>query len=884
MLRDLVLTIDSLHKNLVEHLNSEIGLGTVTNLSTAKKWLKGTFLYVRLKENPEHYHIEDQAPGRDLDERLENICRKGIAALEEHDLVRGTVKLQCTEFGDLMARYYLKFDTMKDLLALPEHAKLSEILSTVAQAAEFKDIRFRAGEKPVYKELNKNPSMRFPIPVNIDSTAHKVSLIIQSILGAIELPSEEGKHQFEYAANKAIIFQHAHRLVRCIIDCQLYLKDAISARNALMLARSLGSGTWDDSPLHMMQLDNLGIVGTRKLAAGGFKSIEDIENGDPRRIEMILSRNPPHGETLQLQAKAYPRLRISMKTEGQPNIKSEQGVTVKVKAEIGFLNDKPPERAFRKVVYVCLLAETSDGRLAHFARISGKKLGKGQEVLFTADLTSHSQTIRGYVMCDEFAGTQRAATLSPQVPEFMFPTKKAAEAAMKKQFANIDTPNTSKRRAAATAAAGGNNRQDEDDFGDAGIDDAALVAAEGDGFTSIDDFDDDGNKKPKSTTKTSASTAPKASTAATENWQPQQLANGKWACNHKCAKKPACRHLCCKEGSDRPPKPPKPREAKEASDPKQTKLDGSMNSKKATASNSTEDPVPASTASARKEPDLKELRDLDRIHNSVPSSTPKMPILKDRPEPKPKATSTGTTQSRMNSYGTVHKDNSSDYGLDSLDEKDLPSDFDLGLGDSQPATRMSPPQDTFNSNEDDNDLLDSLFDFANGRSPVDPPAPSTNAESSSNNSINVMDRDVSSFLRNPPAAAYPLNGQSDLIAGDSSSSSLPYNTPWQGPSKREHESDVDETTSSSTFFPPSKKRKDSVAAKEEAVDEMLLSDSYQPEINNMIMHDVVNPAGSNVKEDNDQTGVKEEEHKPEDLRLKEWFEKEFGTEMFTLVD
>lgn len=880
MLRELLLTIHSLHKNLVEHLNSEIGLGTVTNLSTAKKWLKGTFLYVRLKENPEHYHIEDQVPGRDLDERLENICRRGIAALEEHDLVRGTAKLQCTEFGDVMARYYLKFDTMKDLLALPEHAKLSEILSTVAQAAEFKDIRFRAGEKPVYKELNKNPSTRFPIPANIDSTPHKVSLIIQSVLGAIELPSVDGKHQFEYAANKAIIFQHAHRLVRCIIDCQLYLKDATSARNALMLARSLGSGTWDDSPLHMMQLDNLGIVGTRKLAAGGFKSIEDIENGDPRRIEMILSRNPPHGEALQQQAKAYPRLRISMKTVGQPNIKSEQGIGIKVKAEIGFLNDKPPETAFRKVVYVCLLAETSDGRLAHFARISGKKLGQGQEVFFTADLTLHTQTIRGYVMCDEFAGTQRTATLSPQVPEFMFPTAKAAEAAIKKQIANVDAPNTSKRRAAATAAAGGNTRQDDDEFGDAGIDDAALVAAEGDGLTSIDDFDDEGNRKPKSTTKTPASTASKA---VNENWQPQQLANGKWACNHKCNKKADCKHLCCKKGLDRPPKAPKPKEAKEESDPMQTKLDGSMKTKKTSPSKVTQPNVPALTASVRKKPDVKEARDLDRAHSSVPRSTPKMPLLKDSPKPKTKATSSSTTQTRMNSHGTVHKDNSSDYGLDSLDDKDLPSDFDLGLGDSQPAMRMSPNQDIFNLNDDDNELLDTLFDFADGRSPADLPASSTIAGASNPNSISVVNNDMPAFLCHPPATTYLPNDHSVFITGGTSSSSL-HNTPWQGPSKRKHEPDIEENNSINTYFPPSKNRKDSIAEEEDAKDEMLLSDSYQPEIVDMVTQDVVNPGVVDAEEDDSKTEVQEEEDKPEDVRLKEWFEKEFGTEMFTLVD
>jgi ATP-dependent DNA helicase HFM1/MER3 len=46
-----------------------------------------------------------------------------------------------------------------------------------------------------------------------------------------------------------------------------------------------------------------------------------------------------------------------------------EGVKIQVKADIGFINDKPPQRFAGKPVYVCLLAETSDGRKIHFARI-----------------------------------------------------------------------------------------------------------------------------------------------------------------------------------------------------------------------------------------------------------------------------------------------------------------------------------------------------------------------------------------------------------------------------------------------------------------------------------------------------------------------------------
>lgn len=50
-------------------------------------------------------------------------------------------------------------------------------------------------------------------------------------------------------------------------------------------------------------------------------------------------------------------------------MKAVKGVYVKVNAELGFLNDKAPITYGKNPVYVCMLAETSDGLLVHFCRI-----------------------------------------------------------------------------------------------------------------------------------------------------------------------------------------------------------------------------------------------------------------------------------------------------------------------------------------------------------------------------------------------------------------------------------------------------------------------------------------------------------------------------------
>ena len=56
------LLFHSFHKNLIEHLNAEIVLNTITSLTVALEWLKSTFLYIRVMKNPSYY-------GKELGER-----------------------------------------------------------------------------------------------------------------------------------------------------------------------------------------------------------------------------------------------------------------------------------------------------------------------------------------------------------------------------------------------------------------------------------------------------------------------------------------------------------------------------------------------------------------------------------------------------------------------------------------------------------------------------------------------------------------------------------------------------------------------------------------------------------------------------------------------
>jgi len=421
----------------------------------------------------------------------------------------------------------------------------------------------KASEKTLFKEMNKDVGIKFPIKVDIALPAHKISLLIQTELGGVEFPATDlyKKCRQQYQQDKGIVFQHVNRLIRCIIDCQLYLQDSVSARHALELGRSLAARVWDTSPLQLKQLEQIGNIAVRKLAGAGINSMEILENTEAHKIETILQKNPPFGMRLLSKLVDFPKLRVSVKQIGK---ESRLGghVEVKLSAVIGFLNETVPLFFHKKPVYVCFMAETSDGTIVDFRRMHAKRIHAEDEILIQAKISKPTAYIACHVMCDEIAGTsQRAEIRLDQIPTGL--------------FSSINTPRQDGMRVAKVNRLPGNKHfktgskawEGVDDFGDRSLDDGDLLAAEtrkGVEVMDIDNlFEEEGTptktNRPRTRSGDSSRISKKRRYEGTSD-EPVRLENGKWACNHTCKKSgKECKHKCCNEGLDRPRKPPQKR-------------------------------------------------------------------------------------------------------------------------------------------------------------------------------------------------------------------------------------------------------------------------------------------------------------------------------------
>ncbi|NWT60421.1 HFM1 helicase, partial [Erythrocercus mccallii] len=182
----------SLHRHLVEHLNAEIVLHTVTDVSVALEWIRSTFLYIRALKNPTHYGFSSGLDKVGIEAKLQELCLKNLNDLSSFDLIRmdEANNFKPTETGRLMAWYYIAFDTVKQFFKIKGTETLNELIIMISNCSEFVDVKLRTNEKKILNTLNKDKdkiTIRFPMEGRIKTREMKVNCLIQAQLGCIPI-------------------------------------------------------------------------------------------------------------------------------------------------------------------------------------------------------------------------------------------------------------------------------------------------------------------------------------------------------------------------------------------------------------------------------------------------------------------------------------------------------------------------------------------------------------------------------------------------------------------------------------------------------------------------------------------------------------------------
>ncbi|XP_076001011.1 putative ATP-dependent DNA helicase HFM1 [Genypterus blacodes] len=303
----------SLHSHLVEHLNAEIVLQTISDVSMALDWIRSTFLYIRALKKPAHYGFSAVLDRYGVEAKLQELCLKNLNSLVSIGLINmdEDINIKPTEAGRLMARYCVAFDTMKQFSKVAGTESLSELIDLVSKSREFSIIQLRMNEKRPLNTLNRDRNrvtIRFPMEGKIKTNEMKVNCLIQAQLGSISI------QEFGLTQDTAKIFRNGMRISRCLSEfLSQRSKTGFSALlNSLIMAKCFRAKLWDNSPYVSKQLEKIGLTLSTAMVNAGLTAFSKIEQSNPRELELIVNRHPPFGNQIRESVINLPKYEVSL--------------------------------------------------------------------------------------------------------------------------------------------------------------------------------------------------------------------------------------------------------------------------------------------------------------------------------------------------------------------------------------------------------------------------------------------------------------------------------------------------------------------------------------------------------------------------------------------
>lgn len=228
---------------LVDHLNAEIVLGTVTNIREAVQWLGYTYLYVRMKQNPLVYGInwEELSMDRSLEGVRRRLIIEAARELERCKMSRFDEKsgnLYITELGRVASHYYISHGSITVYNdQLRQHMSEADLLSIICQSTEFENLALRDEELEELDALTRNACW-VEARGGAENKHGKANILLQAYVSRARVDS------FSLIADLNYVSQNAPRLARAILEICLRRGWSSATELCLTLSKCLERRLW----------------------------------------------------------------------------------------------------------------------------------------------------------------------------------------------------------------------------------------------------------------------------------------------------------------------------------------------------------------------------------------------------------------------------------------------------------------------------------------------------------------------------------------------------------------------------------------------------------------------------------------------------------------
>lgn len=290
---------------LIDNLNAEISLGTVTTVDEGVQWLGYTYMFVRMQKNPFSYGID----WRELQEDSLLMIRRQTmiidAAKRLHTLQmivydENAGALIPKDLGRTASDFYLLNNSIEIFNhTLNPRATEADVLAMISMSTEFDSIKFREEEG---KELKEIVETQTPCQVAGESQSNqwKTNILLQAFISQISLKDSALVSDCNYVA------QNAARICRALFLIGVNRRWGHFSKTMLSICKSIDRRMWAfDHPLAQFDLSEA-ILRNLRNTNPSIETLRDLsapELGD-------LVHNNGAGKNLYRMVGRFPYLKI----------------------------------------------------------------------------------------------------------------------------------------------------------------------------------------------------------------------------------------------------------------------------------------------------------------------------------------------------------------------------------------------------------------------------------------------------------------------------------------------------------------------------------------------------------------------------------------------
>ncbi|KAL8832237.1 MAG: hypothetical protein Q9170_004958 [Blastenia crenularia] len=294
-------------RKLVDNLNAEIALGTVTSVPEAVQWLGYSYLFVRMQRNPYTYGI-DWAEVRDdpqLVQRRRKLVIDAARILQQSQMIifnEVTEELRAKDVGRIASQYYVLQTSIEIFNSMMSpRASEADVLKMIAMSGEFDNIQSRDSESKELARLREE-AVACDVEGGNDSAYAKTNILLQSYISRARL------EDFALVSDSAYVAQNAARICRALFMIALNRRWGHQCAVLLSLCQSIEKQIWSfQHPFHQFDLPQPILKNLdEKSSVSSIGSLRDMESAEIGQ----LVHNRGMGNTLCKLLDNFPTLTV----------------------------------------------------------------------------------------------------------------------------------------------------------------------------------------------------------------------------------------------------------------------------------------------------------------------------------------------------------------------------------------------------------------------------------------------------------------------------------------------------------------------------------------------------------------------------------------------